>query len=104
MMHTPGMAVMSRPTPADALRLGRRRFLVSGRIDMSALAAELGVNRVTLYRWFGSRDELLVEVLWSLVRPLLDSVDAEVEERGGERIVQVFSRFVDAVIENPGVQ
>ena len=33
---------------------------------MSALADELGVNRVTLYRWIGSRDRLLVEVIWSL--------------------------------------
>jgi len=47
---------------ADALRLARRKFLAAQRIDMTSLAAELGVNRVTLYRWVGSRDALMVEV------------------------------------------
>jgi hypothetical protein len=54
---------------ADALRLARRKFLAAHRIDMTRLAAELGVNRVTLYRWVGSRDALMVEVLWSLAAP-----------------------------------
>ncbi len=33
-----------RPTPLDAFRLARRKFLSAERIDMSALAEELGVN------------------------------------------------------------
>jgi hypothetical protein len=41
---------------------------------MTSLAAELGVNRVTLYRWVGSRDVLMVEVLWSLAASTLASV------------------------------
>src|SRR5919198_1081369 len=56
---------------ADALRLARRKFLAAQRIDMTGLAAELGVNRVTLYRWVGSRDALMVEVLWSLAASTL---------------------------------
>jgi len=71
---------------------------------MSALAEELGVNRVTLYRWVGSRDQLLVEVVWSLARRALDVVEAQVEDRGAERIVQIVTRFLDAVITNPGMQ
>ena len=71
---------------------------------MSALAEELGVNRVTLYRWVGSRDQLLVEVVWSLARRVLDVVEAQVEDRGAERIVQIVTRFLDAVITNPGMQ
>src|SRR3954447_9738114 len=67
-----------RPAATDALRLARRRFLAPERVDMSALAEELGVNRVTLYRWVGSRDQLLVEVVWSLAREALDAVEAEV--------------------------
>jgi AcrR family transcriptional regulator len=93
-----------RPTALDAFRLARRRFLAPERIDMSALAGELGVNRVTLYRWVGSRDQLLVEVLWSLTRRTLDLVDADVRDRGAERIVQVVTRFLAAVIANPGMQ
>jgi AcrR family transcriptional regulator len=94
----------ARPRALDAFRLARRRFLTPERVDMSALADELGVNRVTLYRWVGSRDQLLVEVIWSLARRTLDDVDATVAERGAERIVQVVTRFLEAVITNAGMQ
>jgi AcrR family transcriptional regulator len=96
--------VPTRPATADALRLARRRFLAPERLDMSALAEELGVNRVTLYRWVGSRDQLLVEVVWSLARRTLDIIEVEVDEVGVERIVQVVTRLLEAVIGNPGMQ
>jgi AcrR family transcriptional regulator len=97
--------VTSRPPAAtEALRLGRRRFLAAERIDMSALAEEIGVNRVTLYRWFGSRDQFLVEVVWSLARRTLDLVEVEVGQRGAARIVGVVTRFLEAVIANAGMQ
>jgi AcrR family transcriptional regulator len=94
----------TRPTVDDALRAGRRKFLAPERLDMSALADELGVNRVTLYRWIGSRDRLLVEVIWSLARRTLDTAAAETEERGAERVVQVVTRFIEIVIANAGMQ
>jgi AcrR family transcriptional regulator len=89
---------------ADALRLARRTFLSAQRIDMTALAAELGVNRVTLYRWVGSRDELTVDVLWSLAAPTLADAAATASAQGSERIVQVITRFLDAVITNAGMR
>jgi AcrR family transcriptional regulator len=92
------------PTSAEALALARRRFLAPGRIDVSALADELGVNRVTLYRWFGSRDRLLVEVVWSLARDTLDDIEARVEATGAERVVAVVVEFLDAVIASAGMQ
>jgi AcrR family transcriptional regulator len=99
-----GMTATDRPTAVDALRLAARRFLVPERVDMSALADELGVNRVTLYRWVGSRDQLLVEVIWSLARQTLDDADAEVRAGGAERVVGVVTGFLDRVIHNPGMQ
>jgi AcrR family transcriptional regulator len=71
---------------------------------MSALAAELGVNRVTLYRWIGSRNQLLVEVVWSVGQRTLEKVDAGVRQRGAERVVQVVTRFLDAVITSDGMK
>jgi AcrR family transcriptional regulator len=93
-----------RPTLDDALRLGRRRFVAAERIDMSSLAEELGVNRVTLHRWVGSRDRLLVEVIWSLAERTLAMADAAGDEHGADRIVAVVTRFIDTVIANPGMQ
>ena len=98
------MTVTPRPLPLDALRMARRRFLAAERIDMSALAEELGVNRVTLYRWFGSRDRFLVEVIWSLTRGTLEEIDASVEQVGPERIVAIVVGFLERVIANRGMQ
>ena len=92
------------PTPLDAFKLARRRFLAAERVDMSALADELGINRVTLYRWVGSREQLLVEVLWSLTTRNLEIVRAEVHENGAERVVQVVTRWLENVIDNRGMQ
>jgi AcrR family transcriptional regulator len=98
------VTVASRPAAAEALRLGRRRFLAGDHIDMSGLADELGVNRVTLYRWFGSRDQFLVEVIWSLARRTLDRIDASIRQRGAKRVVRLVAGFLDAVITNSGMQ
>jgi AcrR family transcriptional regulator len=98
----PGAA--RKPTALDAFRLARRRFQAAQRLDMSALADELGVNRVTLYRWVGSRNQLLVEVIWSLAERTLDDVDASVRAKGAERIVRIVTRFLDAVITNEGMR
>jgi AcrR family transcriptional regulator len=96
--------MLQRATAQDALLLARRRFQAAERIDMGAIAEELGVNRVTLYRWVGSRDRLLVEVLWSLADATLAREDGRVEATGAERIVQVVTRFIDDCLTNPGMQ
>ena len=98
-------SVLLEPASARALGLARRRFLAPERIDMSALAQELGVNRVTLYRWFGSRDRVLVEVVWSLARRTLEEADARAKGRSGaERIVATVSGFLDDVIASAAMQ
>jgi AcrR family transcriptional regulator len=86
------------------MRLGRRRFLAPERIDMGGLADELGVNRVTLYRWFGSRDDFIVEVVWSLALRAFDYVEAKVSAEGPERIVAIVAGFLDTIISNPGLR
>jgi AcrR family transcriptional regulator len=87
----------------DAFRIAREKFLAGERIDMSALAIELGVNRVTLYRWVGSRERLLVEVLWSLAAATLERERARTRKRGAERIVQIVRGFISTVLATPAI-
>jgi AcrR family transcriptional regulator len=61
----------ARPTALDAFRQARRTFQTGDRVDMQALARALAVDRATLYRWVGSRDQLLAEILWSLIDPTI---------------------------------
>lgn len=90
------------PSALDAFLTARRTFLAGERVDMTALAAQLGVNRVTLYRWVGSREQLLVEVVWSLARRTLD--DLEAAHRGRDRAVEILTAFLEATIAHPGMQ
>jgi AcrR family transcriptional regulator len=101
---TPAGRTAERPTADDAVKLAKRKFLAAERIDMSGLAAELGVNRVTLYRWVGSRNQLLVEVVWTIGRRTLEKVDAEVDQRGAERVVLTVTGFLDAVLSCEGMR
>lgn len=71
---------------------------------MGVLAQELGVNRVTLYRWVGSRDKLLVEVVWDLARQTLDFAKARTDACGAQRIVETVTGFLRHVIDNAGMQ
>ena len=93
-----------RPTATDAFRLAQRRWLAGERVDMSAMAGELDVNRVTLYRWIGSREQLLVDLVWSLAERTLTDVARGVRGGGAERVVAIVTRFVEVVITNPGMQ
>jgi AcrR family transcriptional regulator len=102
MQHVARM--LQRAPAEDALLLARRRFQAAERIDMGAIAQGLGVNRVTLYRWVGSRERLLLEVLWGLARDTLEREDARVRAPGAERIVQVVTRFIEGCITNAGMQ
>jgi AcrR family transcriptional regulator len=52
-----------RVTPPDAYELARKKWLAGERLDIGALAAELGVGRATLFRWVGSRELLYGEIL-----------------------------------------
>jgi AcrR family transcriptional regulator len=50
-------------TRRAALNAATRAYLRSDAVDMSALAAQLGIGRSTLYRLVGNRDDLLEVVL-----------------------------------------
>ncbi len=49
------------------------RYLRGRRVDVQAIAAELGLSRATIYRWFGSRENLIGEVLVRAAEPLLEA-------------------------------
>lgn len=87
-----------------AFRLARRQFLAGERIDMQRLATELGVNRVTLYRWVGNRGRLLGEVAWALADRTIDHLLESSRAQGGERIAEVVTGFIEGVRTNEGMR
>lgn len=90
--------------PLLALNLGIRTFLAQDRIDMSAMARRLDINRATLYRWVGSREQFLVEMIWHMTETSLGRLDRECPLTGPERIIDVTIRFSEEVIGNAGMK
>lgn len=68
---------------------------------MQRLAADLGVDRTTLFRWVGNRDRLLADILVSLgERTFADSVK-QTTGSGPQRVADVLGSFVQALIDAP---
>jgi AcrR family transcriptional regulator len=90
--------------PEDIFRAALRTFLDLRRVDMRALAGELGISRATLYRRVGGRDHLLGEVIWYLARRSLARAYEGTEHlKGGDRIVAVVERFMRDVHSQPAL-
>jgi AcrR family transcriptional regulator len=81
-----------KPSRPDVIRLARRLWLRGERLDVGQLAMTMGLGRATLFRWFGTRDLLLAEVLWSLCEPTLARAERESSGQGAARIAQISER------------
>lgn len=72
---------------------------------MRELAAGLGVSRATLYRWVGSRERLLGEILWSMAEVgLRDARAAAAGDGGVERVVRFYERFLRLTAESEPIR
>jgi AcrR family transcriptional regulator len=89
--------LLAVPTADDARELASRSFLAGERLDMGALAAELGVNRVTLYRWVGSKELLLGDVISALGRGAVLAAHAQIGGSGAEHVARVIQRCVEQI-------
>ena len=93
------LASGTHPDAQRAFDAARATLIAGRRIDMTALAATLGVDRTSLFRWVGNRDALLGEVLWSLAVPtLVQAEHASAGLEGGERVAGILTHFVDDLI------
>lgn len=77
---------------AEVLELVRRHFLEGERVDVTEIARKLGLGRATIYRWFGSREALLGEVIASELEQLVAVQRGRVRRRGAAGLLEVFDR------------
>ena len=105
------------PRAADGARLGTaltRRAVINAAtqaylrgeaVDMSALAAQLGIGRSTLYRLVGNRDDLLGLVLAEATERTFRRAAAGATAEGGvDLVLDVINRFMHAVIDAEPLQ
>lgn len=88
------MTVPARPTPSDALALARATFLDDRRVDMQAMASELGISRATLHRWVHTREALLDQVVGELAGEFFELARGQTAGEGEELVVGMASVLV----------
>jgi AcrR family transcriptional regulator len=79
-------------SPDDVLALVTELYLAGQRVDVTVVAARLGLGRATIYRWFGSREALLGEVVARQLELLVTRKRAEVRRRGAAGLLEVLDR------------
>ena len=71
---------------------------------MQALARQLWVSRATLYRWVGTRERLLSEVLDDLALDLAGKAEAEAEGEGNARVLDFVRRLMKAATRSEPIR
>src|SRR5919198_4432368 len=96
MVTTPTVQRRGRPAAAsreEVLDAALYRYLRGRRVDVQPIAGELGLGRTTIYRWFGSREELIGEVIFRAAEPLIEAARAGARGRGGAALLDTFDRL-----------
>jgi AcrR family transcriptional regulator len=83
-----------------AFRLARKSFIAGERIDMQHLATQLEVDRTTLFRWVGNRDQLLTDILTSLASATFRDIHNAVDEAGAERVIRAAELYAEILISS----
>ena len=108
-MTTQPATARRRGRPAAATReqvldAALYRYLRGRRVDIQAIAAELGLGRATVHRWFGTREVLIGEVIVLATEPVLRTARSGARGRGPRRLLDTFDRFNRALADAPALR
>lgn len=88
----------------DVLDAALYRYLRGRRVDVQAIAVELGLGRSTIYRWFGSRDGLIGEAIVAAAVPVFEEVCASAHGVGASALLDIFDRFNRRLADAPALR
>jgi AcrR family transcriptional regulator len=91
-------------TREAALTLATERFLAGERVDVQAIARELGLARATMHRWFQTRELLLGELLGTLGEQRMTAIRAETGGHGARALLQTLDRFNREIAATRGMR
>jgi AcrR family transcriptional regulator len=104
---TPTVSRRGRPAAAsraEVFEAAMYRYLRGRRVDVQAIASELGLGRTTIYRWFGTREDLIGEVIFRAAEPLIEAARAGARGRGGAALLDTFDRLNRSFAEAPALR
>ena len=97
----------TRAVRADALAAARTTLLSGARLDMAALACELGIGRATLYRWTGDRERLINEVFLTFLQDSFGWIERRVAREkveGAELIARWVEHMMHTLAKSASVE
>jgi AcrR family transcriptional regulator len=86
------------------LALVTELYLDGQRVDITVVASRLGLGRATIYRWFGSREALLGEVIARQLESLVAHKRAQVRRRGAAGLLEVLDRVNQTLTRSRAVR
>lgn len=75
------------------MQAARAQYLAGERVDVTIVAQSLGLGRATIYRWFGSRERLLGEVIAEELADLIARARSRVRRHGVRGLLEVFDHI-----------
>jgi AcrR family transcriptional regulator len=91
-------------TREQALALATDWFLAGERVDVKAIAGDLGLARATMHRWFGTREALIGEALATLAEERLAAARRGTPGTGARALLDSFDRFNRELAATRGLQ
>ncbi len=76
-------------SPDEVLQAVTDQYLRGERVDLTVVARRLGLSRATIYRWFGSREQVLGEVIATQLEQLIARKRRAVSKRGAQGLIEV---------------
>jgi AcrR family transcriptional regulator len=100
-------AKRGRPATAsrdDVLGLAAEQYRAGERVDLTVIASRLGLGRATIYRWFGSRESLIGEVIAGELEVLIARKRSRVRRRGPVGLLEVFDEINRSLSRAPALR
>jgi AcrR family transcriptional regulator len=94
---------VGRPAAADRralLAVANEEFVAGRRIELRALADRLGLSRTTLYRWYGTREELIGTIVAAGAEAIVRSARKSARGSGARALMETFDRINREIVSN----
>ncbi len=91
-------------SPAEVFEAVTNQYVRGERVDLTVVARNLGLSRATIYRWFGSRDRILGEVIAAQLEQLIAHKRRAVSQRGAKGLLEVFDQINRSLSRAPALR
>lgn len=91
-------------SPDEVLQSVTDQYVRGERVDLTVVARRLGLSRATIYRWFGSREQVLGEVIATQLESLIARKRRAVSQPGAQGLLEVLDLINRSLSRAPALR